>query len=310
MGARLVLSSLLGAAALCCAQNSSIHDSPTHDSSAGQLAHFHHVHLNVTDPAGAIQFYTSKFDCEKASYGRNLDAVWAQKSWLLFTKVDAPPKSEVTSTIWHIGWGAEDLPATYRTQLDNRTPFETPITDISDIGGGKTMGVFYNAYVDGPDHQLIELNTANHHHFGHIHMLSKDPVAAGEWYVKEFGLARLGRGTPSREPRMYRGSQIGPVDSLMMDNVNIIIFPMEYARTQWPALWKNRTDLESTAGHTTDHIAFAVDNLDQTLARLKMDGVAVTAEFRSQTTGKTSSAFLEGPDHIRIELVEGQAHRE
>jgi hypothetical protein len=26
-----------------------------------QLAHFHHVHLNVTDPVAAIDFYTSKF---------------------------------------------------------------------------------------------------------------------------------------------------------------------------------------------------------------------------------------------------------
>src|SRR5450432_2213721 len=46
-------------------------------------AHFHHVHLNSTDPTAAIEFYTHHFDCEKASY-RGQDAVWAQKSWLLF----------------------------------------------------------------------------------------------------------------------------------------------------------------------------------------------------------------------------------
>jgi catechol 2,3-dioxygenase-like lactoylglutathione lyase family enzyme len=279
-------------------------------SAQGQLAHFHHVHLNVTDPAAAINFYTSKFDCEKARFAGIQDAVWAQKSWLLFTKVDTPPKSEVTSAIWHIGWGAEDLPATYRKQLDSGTKFDTPITDISDIGGGKTMGVFFYAYVDGPEHQLIELNTANHHHFGHIHMLSKDPVSAGEWYIKEFGLTRLGRGTPSREPRMYRGAQIGPSMSLMMDNVNIIIFPMEYAKTQWPELWKDRADFESTQGHSVDHIGFGVDNLDQTLARLRQDGVTITDEPRSVAGGKIRFAFIEGPDHIRIELVEGQAHKE
>ena len=33
-----------------------------------QLAHFHHVHLNATDPKAAIDFYTSKFDCEKAKF--------------------------------------------------------------------------------------------------------------------------------------------------------------------------------------------------------------------------------------------------
>ena len=278
--------------------------------STQQLAHFHHVHLNVTDPAAAIEFYTSKFDCEKAKFAGLADAVWTQKSWLLFTKMDAPPNSEITSTIWHIGWGAEDVKATYKRQLDSGTKFATPITDISDIGGGTAQGVFFYAYVDGPEHQLIELNTANHHHFGHIHLLSKDPIAAGEWYIKEFGLAGRGRGTPSREPQFYRGYQIGPSMSLMMDNVNIIIFPMEYAKKEWPDLWKDRADLESTKGHTTDHIGFGVDNLDQTLERLKKDGTLVTEEPRSVAGGKVKFAFIEGPDHIRIELVEGQARKE
>ncbi len=48
---------------------------------------------------------------------------------------------------------------------------------------------------------------------------------AGEWYIKEFGLVRRGAGPPSREPRFYRGFQIGPAASLMMDNVNFIILP-------------------------------------------------------------------------------------
>jgi len=279
--------------------------SPTPAPAAPALAHFHHVHLNATDPAGAIAFYTAKFDCEKARFNGMMDAVWAQKSWLLFTKVSTPPKAEITSTIWHIGWGAEDMKATFQKQLDSGTRFATPITDISDIGGGNATGLFYFAYVDGPDHQLIELNTANHHHFGHIHLLSKDPVAAGEWYMKEFGLVRRGSGPPSREARFYRGFQIGPSMSLMMDNVNFIFFPMEYAKTQWPELWKDRNDFESTAGHVTDHIAFSVDNLDQTLERLKKDGVKITDGPHSNVGLKF--AFIEGPDHIKIELVEGEA---
>jgi predicted enzyme related to lactoylglutathione lyase len=272
------------------------------------LAHFHHLHLNATDPAADINFYTSKFDCEKARFNGKIDAVWAQKSWIFFNKVSKPPKSEVTSTIWHWGWGAEDMKAAYQKQVESGTKFATPITDISDIGGGNATGRFFYAYVDGPDHQLIELNTAGHHHFGHIHMLSKDPVSAGEWYIKEFGLVRRGAGPPSREPRFYRGVQIGPAMSLMMDNVNFIIYPMEYAKTQWPELWKDRTDFESTSGHVTDHIGFSVDNLDQTLERLKKDGVKITDGPHSSPGGKY--AFIEGPDHIRIELVEGQARKD
>jgi len=271
------------------------------------LAHFHHVHLNATDPKADIDFYTSKFDAEKGKFMGALDAVWAQKSWLLFTKVSTPPKSEITSSIWHIGWGAEDMKATYQKQLDMGTKFQTPITDISDIGGGTQMGRFFYAYVDGPDHQLIELNTSNHHHFGHIHLLSKDPIATGKWYAKEFGMTV--RGSNSPEPRMYRGFQIGPSSSFTMDNVNFIFYPWQYAQTQWPELWKDRTEFESTKGHVTDHIGFSVDNLDETIARLKKDGVTVTAE-PSTVLGKLKIAFIEGPDKVRIELVEGQAAKE
>lgn len=269
-----------------------------------QLAHFHHVHLNSTDPNAAIDFYTSHFESEKKTFAGAVPAVWAQKSWLLFNKVEQPPKSDITSAIWHIGWGAENMKEAYQKQLDSGAKFQTPITDISDIGGGTAKDVFFYAYVAGPDGQLIELNTANHHHFGHIHLLSKDPVAAGEWYMKEFGLVRRGRGAPSREPHFYKEFQIGPSMSLMMDNVNLIIYPWQYAPKQWPDVWKNRTEFESTKGHVTDHIGFSVDNLDETIARLKKDGVKVTDEPKTILEGKLKVAFIEGPDKILIQLVE------
>src|SRR5262245_14233413 len=101
------------------------------------LAHFHHVHLNALDPKAAIEFYTTKFLSEKGKLAGAIDSGWAQKSWLLFTKVDKAPKSEITSAIWHIGWGAENMQETYQKQLDSGTKFQTPITDISDQGDGK-----------------------------------------------------------------------------------------------------------------------------------------------------------------------------
>src|ERR1700694_1719244 len=91
---------------------------------APQSAHFHHLHLNTPDPAGAIKFYTSKFDCEEARF-LGQDAVWAQQSWLLFNKVKTPPPWELTSAIWHFGWGAEDMKGAYQKQLDMKTKFFT-----------------------------------------------------------------------------------------------------------------------------------------------------------------------------------------
>ncbi len=267
-------------------------------------AHFHHLHLNVTDPKAAINFYTAKFDCEKANFAGLTDGVWAQKSWLLFTGVRTAAPSEVVSTIWHMGWGAEDMPAAYKKQVESGTPFETPLTDISGlVGQAPNSGKFFFAYVDGPGHALIELNTSNNHRFGHLHLLSADPVAAAEWYEKHLGIPVRGK---SPKERIWNEFPVGPSASLQADNVNIIIFPMAYAKKQWPDLWKDRNEFETTKGRVMDHVGFSVDNLDEAIARLKSEGVKVTAEPRS-IAGKVKFAFIEGPDKMSIELVEGQA---
>jgi len=268
-------------------------------------AHFHHLYLNTLDPAAAIDFYTRKFDCEKAKFAGVHDAVWAQKSWLLFNKVDKPPAWELTSAIWHFGWGAEDMKATYRKQLDMQTKFFTPLTPIPRVSPS-----FYYAYVEGPDHALIELNTANHHHFGHLHLFSEDPVSAGLWYMKYFGATRRGNTPPSREPRFYEGLQVGPSMSLMLDNVNIIVFPIEYSKKAYPGHWKGQSAMTSTKGRVVDHVGISFDNLHDALERLRKDGVKVTDEIKSAADGNVKYAYIEGPDKIRIELVEGRAHKE
>ncbi|MEK6303058.1 MAG: VOC family protein [Acidobacteriota bacterium] len=275
------------------------------------VAHFHHLHLNTTDPQAAINFYTSKFDSEKARFAGLVDGVWAQKSWMLFTKVGSPPPWELTSAVWHFGWGAEDMKATYQKQLDSGTKFFTPLTDISDIGGNRgATGLFYYAYVQGPDHALIELNTAQHHRFGHLHLFSEDPVSAGEWYMKHLGAIRRSNTPPSREPRFYRDVPIGPSMSLTMDNVNLIIYPIAYSRKVYPEHWKNQTEMSSTKGRVVDHVGFSVDDLSVSVEKLRKDGVKVTDEIRSLAGGKVKFAFIEGPDKMRIELVEGLARKE
>lgn len=264
-------------------------------------AHFHHLHLNATDPKADIDFYTTKFDAEKASFKGLIDAVWAQKSWMLFQKTAAAPPGEVVSTIWHFGWGAEDMKATYQKQLDSGTGFATPITDISDIGGGApNTGRFFYAYVQGPDNALIELNTAANHRFGHIHLLSADPVATGEWYAKHFGV----KPRSSPQVHLYRDVQIGPSSSFMMDNVNVIIYPMEYAISSHMPGWENRKTFEPTKGRVVDHIGISVPNLDEAIAKLRKEGVTITDEPTSIAGGKVKYAFIEGPDKMRIEIIE------
>lgn len=279
--------------------------SPIMQQQAAPVSHFHHLHLNAVDPAAAVDFYTSKFDCEKARINGTTEAVWAQKSWLLFNKVRKSPPWELTSAVWHFGWGAEDMKATYQKQLDMGTKFFTPITQLAPN--------FYYAYVESPDHALIELNTADHHHFGHLHLLSEDPVSAGEWYMKYFGATRRGNPAtpPSRDLRFRSGFQIGPAMSLMLDNVNIIIYPIQYSRQAYPDHWKpGERTISPTKGRVVDHVAFSFDNLSEALERMRKDGVKITDEIRDVAGIKLKSAFIEGPDRIRIELVEGHARKQ
>jgi catechol 2,3-dioxygenase-like lactoylglutathione lyase family enzyme len=267
-------------------------------------AHWHHVHINATDPTASVAFYTATFDCEKARYRGRADAVWAQKSWLLFDEVKQAPPSGILSPIWHIGWGAEDMRETYHTLAASGTRFETPLTDISALAG-RPPDSFFFAYVDGPDHELIELNTANHHHFGHLHLLSADPVAAGEWYARHLGIPLRAKQTGKR---VYEGFPVAPASFLQADNVSIIIYPVECARVAWPKNWSDRKDFESSRGRAIDHVAFSVDDLAGTVARLRNEGVKVL-EPPHEVMG-VKSVLIEGPDHIAIELVEGPAEKQ
>ena len=63
-------------------------------------------------------------------------------------------------------------------------------------------------------------------------------------------------------------------------------------------------------GHVVDHIGFSFANLAEALEKMRKDGVKVTDEIRTAAGGKIKYAFIEGPDKIRIELIEGHPTRE
>ena len=95
-----------------------------------------------------------------------------------------------------------------------------------------------------------------------------------------------------------------------MDNVNIIIYPIEYPKKAYADQWKGKTEFDSTRGRVVDHVGFSVDNLTQAIDSLRSAGVKVTDEIRSVANGKIKFAFIEGPDKMRIEVIEGHAVKE
>ncbi|HYM32585.1 MAG TPA: VOC family protein, partial [Candidatus Cybelea sp.] len=109
----------------------------------------------------------------------------------------------------------------------------------------------------------------------------------------------------------HDGVQFAPSVSLMADNVNIIIYPIQYSKTAYKDQWRSGQDgMSSTKGRVVDHVGFSFENLPEAIQSLRESGVKVTDEIRTAAGGKIKYAFIEGPDRIRIELVEGQPRRD
>ena len=90
----------------------------------------------------------------------------------------------------------------------------------------------------------------------------------------------------------------------MMDNVSVIIYPMQYAISSHLPGWENRKTFEPTKGRVVDHIGISVPDLDEAIAKLRTAGVTITDEPKSIAGGKVKYAFIEGPDKMRIEIIE------
>ncbi len=265
--------------------------------------HFHHAHLNSTDPRGAIEFYTTHLSGEKATFA-GADAVWTQASWLLFNKVKQPPPFEVVSPLFHIGWGAEDMKAEFERQIQLGTTFQTVLTDGVELFGAGTRDRNFFMYLDGPDHATIEVQSAMHHNFMHVHLLSDDPVAAATWYATHFGLTVRNQ---NAAVRAFRGIPTGPSASLQVDAVTFFWYPTAHARALYGGQWKGRTTYASNRGRVIDHVALSVDNLDETLTRLRAAGVRVLSSPRR--ANGVRSAFIQAPDNMELEVVEGHPQR-
>src|SRR5437762_14138822 len=80
---------------------------------ADERAHFHHVRLNVINIDESIRFYSRVFGAVPVKFHGTVDALFTERSLILFNKVSEPPPSELMSGIWHIGWGGVDVKNEY-----------------------------------------------------------------------------------------------------------------------------------------------------------------------------------------------------
>ena len=295
--------------------------------------HFHHVHLNSVDPKAAAAYYPKAFPISATATAFNgYEAVKTGNVYILFTKVAAPPQTELTgpqTSIWHFGWNTPDSRKYNRdfrakgleiaqmwdaadgnlVDMSSDTlpglPTQEQIREMRAKGVQPTrQGGF--GYLRGPDGAMIEnAQAGNVERFNHVHMYHEHPLCAVQWYV-----THLGATMPQRNPTLPSSSNC----------------KQPYAPPTWPSFFKfpgfvrepsgsvmfddiailirpwPGGGLVSPRGHIVDHWALSVADLDPTVARLKSEGIKFLEEIHPW--GNARAAMIEGPDRIAIEIVE------
>ena len=245
------------------------------------------------------------------------------------------------TSVWHFGWNtpnSREYNANFRkmgltiAQMWNGSDADAKLVDLSgDVptppGGGfptqeqvlqlraqgakvdpaVTPGGF--GYLRGPDGAMVEnAQSGTTERFNHVHMYHEHPNCAMNWYVTHLGAKMPARqGAPAPTPAIENcqtktyapptwpsfaktGFVRDPAGGVLIDDISISIRP-------WPG-----GGLVSTRGKIVDHWAVSTANLDQTVTRLKSEGVKFLEEIHPW--GNSRAAMIEGPDRIAIEIVE------
>ena len=270
-------------------------DTPkTNDLTSSQTsAHFHHVHLNVSSIDSTRSFYEVFFGASKILYRNKSKALFTEKSFLLLDSVTTKPKSNVGSSLWHIGWAGVDGDSEFQWRVNKGIKVQTPLTGlIADLS--RPMDTTYYMYFWGPDLELIEVYTGSQNHrFEHVHLLASNINATTNWFKENLGLQTI-----FNEAISWHGLLI---NIIRVDNVNIIVFAKPTPETE--VEWWPKESFKPTDGTSIDHIGFSYEKIEPIFEKLKSSRIEIVREIRLNPVHGLSSFFIRGPDNILIEIV-------
>ena len=268
-------------------------------SGADEPAHFHHVRLNVTHVDESIRFYQKVFGAVPVKFRGGQDALFTERSFILFNPVDTPPERTLNTGIWHIGWGGVDVKNEYEWWRKQGIDIHTP---LSPLPGNDN---FY-FYISGPDKELIEINTMGHHRFGHVHLFASDVNETAAWYAEHLGLKAARAKVPKPKGDMATLAAIW-MNFIRCDNVSIIVFgkpDIDPPPPWWPD--SPLKELQPTRGRPIDHLAFSYREIEPVFARMQQAGVTIVEPIREDARLKLKSFYVQAPDGVLIEIVEAK----
>jgi catechol 2,3-dioxygenase-like lactoylglutathione lyase family enzyme len=256
-------------------------------------AHFHHVHVNSTDPARTQEFYEKTFGAQPVKFKDRTDALFTSRGFILINKVAQPPKDLETTAIRHIGWAGVDGPNEFARLKEKGAQFHTPLTPL---------GSNWFFYLFGPDHEIAEIYTGDQNHlFNHVHFSVDDVAKTADWYERILGMKfpASAKGPRPSDPNARWGS------SARLDGVSfVLIYKDHYYADSEHRLPVGR-QLQSTQGSPIDHIAFSYENIEPEFQRMKAAGVTIAQPIAERPEG-VKSFFITGPDAVSIEIVEAK----
>jgi hypothetical protein len=248
------------------------------DESARPRAVFHHLHLVSGQPDQLADFYDRLFVRGAVSRGQfwNIEGIRGNGNGVfVLVSGNVSRRRDTPTGLWHFGWGTgtirESLNQTYAehyaTDVNWRPPYETLVKGF------------------------------------HLHLLSNDPLAAGQWYADVLG-GEIER-PPRNEDSRREGRDFVPTDitseppRLAVSFGDVVL----YIHQAVDPLVSSRD-----AG-LVDHIAFSVKDLPSMLLRVPADntrladpGSNASEELFGLKHQRTAMIF--GPDKVMIELVQ------
>ena len=254
-------------------------------------AHFHHVHLNVTDPAETIAFYEKFFGSSSVKYRGVSDALFTEKSFILLSRVPDQPPTHLRSSLWHIGWAGIDGPQEFEWRTSEGIAVHTPLTEL---------GPNHYMYFYGPSREVIEVYTGSkNHRFEHVHLLVTDLDGAIQWFAEHLGLTPR---WPSARP--YRSGT--SINVIRVGNVNLIVFGIPESHAERPAWFPPELGdpPEATDGSAIDHLAFSYADIAPVFERMKDAGVEIVRPVAKNDEYGITSFFVRGPDELLIEIIQ------
>lgn len=239
---------------------------PARAQSAFRVRAYDNVHIRVTDPAKAADWYVSALGARLSTppAAGTAQVVFGD---VVVTIVQGKTIEPSRGTlIDHIGLSYSDLDAAVKkAEAAGATVTAAP---------RESPGIFRYAYIEDPWSVRIEMvEDRERLGFHHVHVRVADPAATLAWYAQHLG------GTPAKLRGQLDGVRFGGV---------------------WLFAMSSGADRPSPPT-AVQLVAFGVDDVDAGLKLLAADGVPTTAEARSLPALRYG--FVQDPNGIRVELV-------